>query len=243
MIIWQKVKKDYFFNNNSDQFNSKKWLSIISKRVKLNFGVLKKSNYLNQFISTSPLPIMLLGETKRKIRIADFGSGSQELFFQLSLMKLKKNIEVDSIEVEKLIKSFKKNKKFKNKEIKINFLKELNFKRIYDYVHISDSLQYVDNWRVFLKKINMKNHKYLILNNIAAGKNKTYITKQAFYGEEIKNIFFSIDEISKILNSYKLVFKTFYLNKIKGEYKPYPQNNFKKKDRIGYPKTLIFKKK
>jgi len=34
-----------------------------------------------------------------------------------------------------------------------------------------------------------------------------------------------------------------YLNKILGKYGGVPQNNFKKVDRIGFPKTLIFKHK
>lgn len=244
MIIWQKVKKDYFVNKNFDQFSSKKWISIISHRLKLNFNILKKNNLLNQFISSSPLPIMLLSEAKKKIKIADLGSGSQEIFFQLLLTKLKKDISIDSIEVENLIKLFKNNKKFKKKQIKINFYKEFNFKKIYNYVHISDSLQYLNNWKIFLKKINEQNHNFIILNNLPAGKeNKTYITKQIFYGKEIKNTFFSIDDICKALSNYELQFTTFFLNKIKGKYIPYPQNNFKKKDRIEYPKTLIFKKK
>ena len=37
--------------------------------------------------------------------------------------------------------------------IKINFLDKIDFKKKYDYVHISDSLQYVEDWKVFLKKL------------------------------------------------------------------------------------------
>ena len=242
MIIWKKVNKDFIKENNSNEFNSKKWLSIISKRLKTNFSILKNKKYLNQFTASSPLPIMLLNENSNNIKISDFGSGSQEIFFQLSLMDIKKKINIDSIEVEDLVNFFEK-KKFDNKHVKINFLKKFNFKKKYDYVHISDSLQYVYDWENFLKKINKNNHKFIIINNVPAGENKTYITKQKFYGREIPNIFFSSSKICKCLYNFKLTYKSLFLNKILGVYRSYPQDNFEKKDRIDYPKTLIFKNK
>ena len=242
MIIWKKVKKDYFKNKTFNEFNSKKWLTIISKRIGTNFKILKKKNFLNQFMASSPMPTMLISEKKNNLKILDYGSGSQEIFFQLSSMKIKKMIIIDSIEVKMLVNFFKK-KKFKNKNIKINFFDKINFKKKYDYVHISDSLQYVDDWKVFLKKLNINDHKYIILNNIPAGNSKSYITKQDFYGKEIRNIFFSTKEICEILSNYDLTFGSLFLNKIKGEYIPYPQMNFKKSERINYPKTLIFKNK
>ena len=242
MIIWRKVKKEFIKENNSNEFNSNKWFSIISRRLKANFKIIEDKKYLNQFIASSPLPIMLLNEKKDNIKISDFGSGSQEIFFQLSSMGIKKNINIDSIEVERLVNFFKK-QSFKKKKIKINFFEKFNFKKKYDYVHISDSLQYVDDWKVFLKKINIKGHKYIIINNTPTGNIKGYITKQDFYGKEIRNIFFSTKEICKILSNYNLTFGSLFLNKIKGEYIPYPQMNFKKSERINYPKTLIFRNK
>ena len=242
MIIWKKVKKEFLKENNSNEFNSEKWLSIISRRLKANFKIIEDKKYLNQFIASSPLPIMLLNEKKNNIKIADFGSGSQEIFFQLLSMGIKKNINIDSIEVERLVNFFRK-QPFNKKKIKINFFEKFNFKKKYDYVHVSDSLQYVYDWENFLEKINMSDHKFIIINNVPAGKNKSYITKQKFYGKEIPNIFFSSAQICKCLNNFKLTYSSLFLNKINGVYRSYPQDNFKKHDRIDYPKTLIFKKK
>lgn len=242
MIIWKKVKKDYFKSIKTDAHNSKKWLSIVSSRLSSNFLSLKNNDYLNEFLSSSPLPIMLISERKKTTSIVDFGSGSQEIFFQLSLMNLKKKIQIDSIEVETLV-DFLKKKKFNSRNIKINFFKKFNFKKKYDYVHIGNSLQYVTNWRNLLSKINSNKHRFIILNCSSIGKIKTYFAKQIFYDHEIPYTFFSIDEICKILDNYELVSKNLYLNKVLGKYGGVPQNNFKKKDRIGYPKTLIFKHK
>ncbi len=242
MIIWKKVKKDFIKKNTPNEFNSQKWLSIISKRLKNNFKIIKNKKYLNQFIASSPLPIMLLNEKKNYIKIADFGSGSQEIFFQLSLMLIKKKITIDSIEVEELVNFFEK-QKFNKEKIEINFLKKFNFKKKYDYIHISDSLQYIYDWKNFLKKINIGDHKFIILNNVPAGKNRSYVTKQKFYDKEIPNIFFSLSQICNYLDTYEITYKSLFLNKINGEYRSYPQDNFEKRDRINYPKTLIFRKK
>ena len=242
MIIWKKVKTDFVSTTEKSEFNSAKWLSIISKRLKTNFNIIKNKKYLNQFIASSPLPLMLLNESNNNIKIADFGSGSQEIYFQLLSMKIKKVIDIDSIEVESIVNFFKK-QRFNKKKVKINFYKEFNFEKKYDYVHISDSLQYVYDWQNFLKKINNNDHKFIIINNVPAGKIKGYITNQKFYGKYIKNIFFSSNQICKCLSNFKLIFDSLFLNKINGVYGSYPQDNFKKSDRIDYPKTLIFKNK
>ena len=79
------------------------------------------------------------------------------------------------------------------------------------------------------------------MNNLTAGKFKTYITEQKFYKEKLPYIFFNYTEIRKILKKYK-AYNYLYLNKINNEYKEYPQSNFKKKEKLRYPKTIIFKK-
>ena len=164
MSIWKKVNSKYIFKKRT-AFNSNKWVSIINKRLNNNFKNLYSKNYLNQFLASSPLPLVIINENKRKINIADFGSGSQEIFFLLAQMRLNKKINIDSTEVEYLLNIFKK-KNFKNKNIFIKFYKEFNFKKKYDYIHISDSLQYILDWKIFLKKINLSNAKFIIFNSL-----------------------------------------------------------------------------
>jgi putative methyltransferase (TIGR04325 family) len=240
MAIWKKVNKNYFQGKSKNAFNSNKWLSIISSRLKKNFIAQRKNDYLDQYISSSPLSFLLINDSKKEIHIADFGSGSQEIFFLLSQINIKKKIFIDSIEVDNLVNFFKK-KKFDDNKVKIKFLKNLDFNKKYDYLHISDSLQYVDDWKDFLDKINKKKHNFIILNNIPCGNNKSYLTKQKFYSHEIPNTFFSMKDLQNKLNNYRLISKSMFLSKIKGKFTPLPQPNFSFKDRIGYPKTLVFK--
>jgi len=241
MIIWKKVNSKYIFKKQT-AFNSNKWVSIINKRLNNNFKNLYSKNYLNQFLASSPLPLVIINENKKKINIADFGSGSQEIFFLLAQMRLNKKINIDSTEVEYLLNIFKK-KSFKNKNIFIKFYKEFNFKKKYDYIHISDSLQYILDWKNFLKKINLSNAKFVIFNSLNSGNIKTYVTKQRFYNSELPNIFFSSSQIIALMKNYDLIYKSYFLSKINNKFGELPQPNFNKKDRIKYPKTFIFKKK
>lgn len=111
----------------------------------------------------------------------------------------------------------------------------------YDYVHISDSLQYMLDWKKILIKISKKKPKFIILNNLTAGDFKTYYTEQNFYNNKLIYIFFNLNEIKKILKNYEVAHESLFLNKIKNEYIEYPQKNFKNKDKLGFPKTVVFK--
>ena len=244
MNIWKKTNYKNLKKKNISHhaFNNSVWEKKILDKINLNKTFLKK-NYSKFFLSSSPLPLILLGYKKKKIKIADYGSGDQEIFFQLLNSKIKDiKFSIDSIEVPKIKNVLKKTiKKKYSKNIQINFCDKYNFNKKYDFVHISDSLQYNLNWRDFLIKVSLKKPQYIILNNLTAGKFKTYVTEQKFYKDKLPYIFFNEDEIKKIFKKYK-PYQYLYLNKINNEYKEYPQKNFKKKDRLRYPKTIIFKK-
>jgi len=240
MIIWKKINLKYKFKKKS-AFNSKRWLSIINKRLKNNFKNLKNTNYLDQFLASTPLPLIIINDNKKKLKIADFGSGSQELFFQLSKMRLSKKVDIDSVEVEDLINVLKK-KKFNNKNITLKFNKKFKYEKRYDYIHISDALQYVLDWKVFLKKINLSKARFIIFNSLNTGNIETYLTKQKFYNSELPNLFFSSNKIISLMSNYQLIYKSYFLSKINNKYGELPQPNFDKKDRIKYPKTFIFQK-
>tara|TARA_B100000029_G_scaffold515136_1_gene620766 strand:+ start:993 stop:1730 length:738 start_codon:yes stop_codon:yes gene_type:complete len=244
MNIWKKTNYKNLKKKNISHhaFNNLVWEKKILDKINLNKTFLKK-NYSKFFLSSSPLPLILLEYKKKKIKIADYGSGDQEIFFQLLNSKIKGvKFFIDSIEVPKITNVLKKTiKKKYSKNIQINFYDKYNFNKKYDFVHISDSLQYNVNWRDFLTKISLKKPQYIILNNLTAGKFKTYITEQKFYKDKLPYIFFNENEIKKIFKRYR-TYQYLYLNKINNEYKEYPQKNFKKKDRLRYPKTIIFKK-
>jgi putative methyltransferase (TIGR04325 family) len=246
MIIWKKTNLLNITKKkiNIEPFQSNIWEAKILKKLEENSKFLKKG-YSKYFLANSPLPLILLNYDKKNINIADYGSGDQEVFFQILNNQYKNSFfSIDTIEVKKITQLLKKivSKIKKPKNIKIKFLDTYNFNKKYDFVHISDALQYEINWKNFLKKIIKKKPRYVILNNLTAGKFRSYITEQKFYKSKLPYIFFNENEIIKIFKGYSLI-KYFFLNKINNKFGEYPQKNFSKKDKLGYPKTFIFKLK
>ena len=110
MNIWKKTNYKNLKKRNISYhaFNNLIWEKKILDKINLNKTFLKK-NYSKFFLSSSPLPLILLEFKKKKIKIADYGSGDQEIFFQLLNSKIKGvKFFIDSIEVPKITKVLKK---------------------------------------------------------------------------------------------------------------------------------------
>jgi len=81
------------------------------------------------------------------------------------------------------------------------------------------------------------------LNNLTAGSNPEYLTLQKYYGIKTPYRFFNLNKILIFMKDYEVIFKSHFLNSILDIYGQYPQKNFKKKDRLIYPSTIILKLK
>ena len=110
MNIWKKTNYDNLKKKkiSIEPFNSSIWKKKILDKINLNKNHLKK-NYSKFFLSSSPLPLIVLECNKKKLKIADYGSGDQELFFQLLNLKINNiKIFIDSIEVPEIKNLLKK---------------------------------------------------------------------------------------------------------------------------------------
>jgi len=110
MDIWKKTNLKKIIENkiNYTPFNNLIWRKKISNKIKSNFNNLKK-DHSKYFLSSSPLPLIIFAYNKKKITIADYGSGDQEILFQLINYKINnKKIIIDSIEVPEITKLLKK---------------------------------------------------------------------------------------------------------------------------------------
>ena len=247
MNVWKKIKKKEIQKYKPEIiFNEKLWAKIIKKRIIENRK--KEKSYFfksNSFQSNSPIALISLLINKKKIKILDYGAGSLETYFDIKNNNVEnKKYEFLFVEVKSICKLYYKLKKniLKNNN---KFNLNINDKIIgnkFDIIHISDSLQYIKDWKFFLDKIQKLNAKYIILNNLTAGNIKEYSTTQNFYGDKIYYKFFNINKVVNQFNNYNLIDKTKFLNKIKGKYTEYPQKNFSSSLRLGYPCTLIFKR-
>lgn len=245
MKIWTKINTSNhkLVQDPYIQFSNNIWVSKLQKRIHENLSLQKKSKLIKTkyFLSSSPLPILVIGMNKN-INICDFGSGSLEIFFQINNNCLtSKKINLDCIEVPKVTHLYKKIKDKLNcqKNIKINFFNKFR-KKNYDIIHISDSLQYIKDIDKFFKEITLNKPKYIIFNNLTAGENIEIETFQKFYNHKIYYKFFNLKKFLKLLPEYKLIFKSYFLNKILEKYMEYPQIGFDKKEKLKFPCTLIF---
>ena len=101
MNIWKKISFNKIQKPEYEKkfgFNSTIWLKKIKKRISLNISCFKSKKYYNYYISSSPIPWILLNEKKKSINILDFGSGFQEVFFQLITLNIKNKFVIDSVE-------------------------------------------------------------------------------------------------------------------------------------------------
>jgi putative methyltransferase (TIGR04325 family) len=242
--IWKKINyKESLYKKS--HHNSKKWLISLKRKIIENFKISKyKTINSKYFIASSPLPIFLLNLKKKRIDILDFGSGDHEIFFQLkNTVKKDKKVNIYTKEVKEVEKLYIdiKNKYLKNsKNVQLFIGKDI---KKYDIIHLSDCLQYIQNWKKFLTEIVNKKPNYIFLNNLTAGSNNEYLTLQEYYGIKTPYRFFNLKKIISFFKDYEVIFKSHYLNSILNIYGEYPQKNFKKKDRLIYPSTIILKKK
>ena len=179
------MKKLKFVHNQQKIWNSNIWLKKIKKRLQKNIKNIKSKKHIKieTFCAESPLPILLLNSIKN-IKILDFGSGSLELPLKIIYdTNINQKIEFNIVESKKIISLYKKALlKIKiQKNIKFNFNYQINFKKKYDIFHISDSFQYVDDWKNFIIKIKKNSPKFILFNNLTEGENPTYDTFQKFY--------------------------------------------------------------
>ena len=247
MNIWY-LKKKKTQSDNNDPWNDKLWEKKITKRLYEHVKNIKndKKIKIETFSAESPLPVLLLNYNKKNIKILEIGSGSLEVPLKIAFdTKIKKKIHIYVVEKKNILNIYKKNIKKMNfpKNFKFFFSENINFSTKYDIVHFSDVIQYISDWKILLNKIKKNNASFIVFNNLTAGEIPTYQAYQKFYNFEIPYRFFNISEIINVLKPYNLIYKTKFLNKIKGKYIGYPQKNFKKKLRLGNPCSLIFSKK
>ncbi len=245
MYIWKLKKKNEFYNQQKI-WNSKTWLNIIKKRIQKNIKNIKSKEAIKvkTFCAESPVPLLVINKRK-KIKILDFGSGSLEMPLKLMYdTNINIKIEFYLIESKKILSEYKKalSKIKVPKNFSFKIYTQIDFNKKYDIFHISDSMQYVNDWKNFLKKIKVNSPELIVFNNLTAGQNPTYDAFQNFYNSSVPYRFYNINDIIKKLRPYKIIYKSNFLNKIKNKYKEYPQKNFSKKMRLGYPCTLIFKR-
>jgi putative methyltransferase (TIGR04325 family) len=244
MQIFRKIflKKKSLYTLSPKNFNHKKWISLTKNRIQDNYKKLKSKKFSEYRISSPLLLIALLQFKNKKLRILDVGSGDLKSYFTIyKYRNFFKQTFFHSIELSKIVQLYK-GYNFLNKGNKISFTtsEEIKSKK-YDIIHISDSLHYISDWRITLKKIIKLSPKYIIINSTRAGKIPTFASFQNFYKSEVPTWFFNEKEILSLFKKrYTLLYNEEFINTILGNFGKLPLDNFDKKFRIENSKSFIF---
>ncbi len=225
-----------------DGFKSDTWINHSLEKIKelIKLRDENKSKIFNDLPLYSIVANLYL--KNKKIKILDFGGGMGNSFIPLcSTLPDSKQIEFTVVEDERNVLAARNI--FSN-DARIKFVSNLpdgNF----DIIHISSSLQYIDNWESLLVSLSKYKAKYFIFTDLPAGNIKnTFVSAQNYYESRIPHIFFKLDDILNVMsgNNYKLIYQNNFQANILKENNHYPQDNFKEEYRINHSKTLVFKR-
>jgi putative methyltransferase (TIGR04325 family) len=112
-------------------------------------------------------------------------------------------------------------------------------------VHLSTSLQYIEDWRDLLGELAKYSPQYFLLDNLQAGDIRTYASAQNYYGSRIPCWFFNVREVVDAMSGrgFDLLFRSTYEATILGQPQELPQPNFPEEYRLGHACSLLFRRK
>ncbi|MDD5195984.1 MAG: methyltransferase, TIGR04325 family [Candidatus Omnitrophica bacterium] len=177
----------------------------------------------------------VLGKTKEKIRILDFG-GALGIDFINLLNHLVGKISFDYYVIESERMCQEGRRLFKD-DGRIHFLDSLpaDIGGI-DIVHLDSALQYIDDYRGLLKRLCQSRAKYFLFVRLSAVETSTFATAQVnLPGMTLAYWFINLNEIIEIMSEfgYALIFKSSSDN-------IYNQDNFPERYRMKRGYNLLF---
>ena len=90
MNIWKKINpRDIknIDNQSNDGFNSDIWIDKIKKKISKSIFLYKKKKFMEYYISSSPMPWILLNEKKKKLESWILVLVFKKFFFNLLTIK------------------------------------------------------------------------------------------------------------------------------------------------------------
>ncbi len=219
--------------------NSLRKMDALRKEVKKNASLPPPSNYREGLL---PLLASFVYNDQKKLRILDFGGGIGFTYYQTAQALPQTNgFEYHIVEREAVCKAGKEF--FGDTAQPPIFHTELPKEEgMFDIVHISSALQYIDDWKQLVSKVCALSKKYLLLVDIYAGNIPTFVSAQCYSSSKIPMWFINFQELVQEINSlgYKLIYKSVYQPTIHGAEQSLPMQNFDEKYRLKQACNLLF---
>lgn len=111
----------------------------------------------------------------------------------------------------------------------------------FDIVHVGSALQYIDDWKGLLHALARYGAPLLILDDVMAGPQPTYVTLQNYYGRKIPSWFWNVDEFLDAVSAtgYRLIKRTLYRGHFFGERQALPMGNFPEEMQVPHTSHFV----
>lgn len=229
---------------SGDGFNSDRWVNQSQAKTLKLLEMTRRAETIpaNVAYRSSLLPFLaaLVGQTRDRVSILDFGGALGVTFIGVASALVEKRLDYHIVESKKICEMGER--VFEN-DARIHFHASLPEQiREVDIVHLGSSLQYVGDWKGILQKLADYRPRYFLFTDLIAGDIPTYATAQNYYGSKIPCWFFNINEIinQMTLVGFTLLFKSTYRGTYLGQEQEFPQDNFSEELRVGYTCSVLF---
>lgn len=192
-----------------------------------------------------PLLTALVYREKKSLRILDFGGGPGFAYYQTVCAAPEvENIEYHIVEREKVCQAGQEF--FSTDFNKPVFHSELPQSKegLFDIVHSSSALQYIDDWERLLLQLCALSRQYVLLVDVLAGNIPNFVAAQNYYESKIPSRFFNINHFLSVVLScgYDLMFSSIYHPAILGAEQFLPMQNYEEAYQLKRACNLLFVK-
>ncbi|WP_458760230.1 methyltransferase, TIGR04325 family [Afipia sp. TerB] len=177
-----------------------------------------------------------------RTRILDVGGGLGSGYtFLRSALKRMDRISYDVVEVDDICRL---GAKYFADYPEIRFLNDLPTRKgAYDIVYLASALQYIDGWQDFLGVVAGLDAEYVLLSDVLAARDRSFVTLQNYYESKIPARFISEKDLQERLAQlrYELILELPCLPQIRGETK-LPMSNFPDEFQVDHARHFLFQK-
>jgi len=221
--------------------NSLKKIAALREQAQKNAPLPPLSNYRQALL---PLLATIIYQQKGSVRILDFSGGIGFTYYQtFYALQQTSGLEYNIVEREAVCRAGREF--FEAESNSPYFLTSLDkVEGAFDIIHLGSVLQYIEDWSGLLARLAAMSPNYLLLIDVLAGNNQTFITSQNYYGSKIPTWFLNIGELIHTVetNDYKLMFMSGFLPTILGVEQSLPMENFESPYRLERTNNLLFVK-
>ncbi len=248
--VWQGIYSDFkSANGATDVFLNNVWIDKQCTKISQKLESYKNEDCTSSLYAVRdyPLALWIAAELaiSEKLHILDIGGGMGEQYLEILARcpEAKERLSFTILENKFLNESVPKSMAaFKN----LHFISELSeLQGNVDIVHFGSSMQYVEDWKGFLKTLlSLPGVSSLIMSDFLAGDIPTFVTLQKYGERSIPIRMYNEKEFSSFVENFglKLSYRTYFDSRVlNSEF--LPNSGLPKEYRIPKTINLVFKKR